>query len=129
MPNFKLDVSGSGLSTEVWTDPIVGSLPSRLNAAVAHPHRYRQILQGVGPITVTATVDGTAGPLDADLGGETFTSSFAEVPIWPAPAIASPAGQSSVASFVPTRLGLNLFVMRRINGGAVGIHFYVVDAS
>jgi hypothetical protein len=128
MPNFTLGVSGAGLTIEVWDDPIVGQLPSRLNAAVAHRHLYHQILQGVGPITVTATVNGTAGPLDAVLAGETFMSAFAEVPLWPAPAISSPAGQSSVASFTPTRLGLNLFVMRRINGGAVGVPFYVVEA-
>lgn len=129
MANFSLLPSGTGLTVAVWTDPVVGQKPSRLNAAAAHPHRYYQAIQNTGPVTVTATVDGASAPLDATLAGETFTSSFVEVPIWPAPSITLTAGQSSVASFIPTRTGLHLFVMRRINGGAVGVHVYVVAAE
>jgi hypothetical protein len=121
MPNFTVAVSGNSTVTE-WTD-------SRLNPVAGHPHLYYQASIFGGAITLTATVDGVAGPLDATLGGDTFTHSFAEVPLWPAPSISSPAGQSSVCSFTPNRLGMALVFMRRINGGAVGIHFYVIDPS
>lgn len=129
MPNFTVAVTGTGKTVEVWSDPIVGTLPSRLNASTAHPHRYYQALQNTGPITITATVGGVSGPLDAALAGDTFSTSILEVPTFPAPAISSPAGQSSVASFTPTQLGLHFVVMRRINGGAVGVHIYVEEAA
>lgn len=121
MPKFTVDVSGNVTVAE-WTD-------DRLNPVPAHPHRYYEVVLTGGAVTLTATVGGIAGPLDATLGGETFTHSFAEVPVWPPPAISSPAGQSSVCSFTPKNLGLHLVMMRRISGGAVGVHFYVVDAD
>lgn len=121
MPNFTVAPSGN-VSIQEWTD-------DRLNPMPAHPHSYYYVSLFGGTVTVTATVGGVAGPLDASLAGETFAHSFAEVPVWPPPAISSPAGQSSVCSFTPKSIGLHLLMIRRIDGGAVGLHFYVVDPS
>jgi len=121
MPNFTVAVSGN-VATAEWTD-------DRLNATATQPHLYYEVTLSGGAVTLTATVGGVAGPLDGALGGELFTHYFAEVPLWPAPAISSPAGQSSVCSFTPKNLGLHLLMIRRASGGAVGIHLYVVDVS
>lgn len=119
MPNFTVALSGNVTVAE-WTD-------ERLNPTPGNTHRYPEVIRTGGAVTLTATVGGVSGPLDATLGGDTFTHYFAEVPVWPAPAISSPAGQSSVCSFTPRNLGLHLLFMRRIDGGAVGIHLYVVE--
>ena len=121
MPNFTVAVTGNA-SIASWTD-------DRLNPVPSHPHLYYDVVLTGGTVTLTATVNGVSGPLDAAIPGETFTHSFAEVPVWPAPAITSPAGQSSVCSFTPKNLGLHLLMMRRTGGGAVGIHFYVTEVA
>lgn len=121
MPNFTVAPSGN-VSIQEWTD-------DRLNPDPVHPHTYYYVSLFGGAVTVTATVNSVSGPLDGALGGDLFTHYFAEVPTWPAPAIQSPAGQSSVCSFVPKGVGLHLLIIRRINGGAAGLHFYVVDPS
>lgn len=126
MANFTVAVTGTTVA--VWTDPAVGARPTRLNASAANPHRYLLATAGA-PVTFTATVGGVSGPLDAALAGATFTHHVSEAPVWPAPAITSPAGQSSVATFTPLAVGLYLFTMRRIDGGAVHVHVYAETVS
>ncbi len=123
MPNFTARIT-AGASRAEWTD-------ERLRPSPAHPHSYRQVPQGT-TVTVKATVDGVEGEVDANLGGELFTAAFAEVPTWPAPAITSPAGQSSVATFTiaaNASVGHYTLVLRRANGGSILIPFYVYDPS
>lgn len=126
MANFTVVVTGVSLT--VWTDPADGSRPTRLNASAATPHRYYNATTGAA-VTITATVAGVSGPMDATLSGETFTHLISEAPTLPAPAISSPAGQSSVASFTPLGPGLYLFTMRRVSGGAVHLHIYATTPS
>lgn len=123
MPNFSIKPT-FGTTVQQWTDD---DTPSRLNSVAARPPLYYEAYQST-TVTVTASVNGVLGPLDAALGGDLFTTSFAEVPIWPAPALSYPAGQSSAVSFIPSRLGMHLLTFRRSNGGAVSIHIYVIEA-
>jgi hypothetical protein len=72
-------------------------------------------------------VNGTVGPLDAALGGDLFTTWLGEVPVWPAPALSSPVGQSSVAAFTPTHAGHHLLVLLRTDGGRCLVPLVAVD--
>lgn len=132
MPDFTAEIT-AGAAREVWTDPPVpegpstgaGGAPSRLNPDIDYPHTCR-VVQLSATVTVEASVNGVPAPLDVALGGRLFTTHFAEVPEWPAPAITGPAGQSSVATFTPTVVGHYLVVMRRQGGGgAVAMPFEV----
>lgn len=131
MPNFSAAPTvDATCALRVWTDPATLSEPSRLNASPANPHRYYECVVGVGPVEVKAIVDGTSGPLDVDLGGELFTSSFVEWPPGtPPPSITLTAGQTSVAEFTFAYAGLYLLMLRRTNGGGFGVHFYVIEAE
>lgn len=130
MPDFTAEIT-AGAATQIWTDPPApespltgaGGAPSRLNPDVDHPHTLRAVQSG-STVTIQATVNGVLAPLDSVLDGRLFTVHFAEVPVWPPPAITLTPGQSSVASFAPTMAGHHLVVMRRQGGGgAVAIPF------
>lgn len=124
MPNFEARIT-AGASRAVWVDEPTETKPSRLNADAAKPHTYRECIVGE-TVTVSAIVDGEVGPDDADLDGATFTTWFGEVPGWPAPSLSSPAGQSSVVSFVPVTEGHHLLVFYRTDGGRVLVPFWAV---
>ncbi|HZL96815.1 MAG TPA: hypothetical protein VFB99_24380 [Vicinamibacterales bacterium] len=134
MPDFTARPT-AGFTVEIWEDaefndpdPPAGLYPSRINPLPGAPHRYYRVITG-SLVTIKATVGGVEGPLDAALGGRLFTSSFGEWPIWPTgglPAISSPAGQTSVATFTPLVGGHLLFTMRRTDGGAVLIPLYAI---
>lgn len=116
----------AGTSLEEWIDPSSGGKPSRLNALPEHPHLRRVGTTGT-QITVTATVGGVAGPLDATLGGLLFSASLAEYPLGPPPALSNPAGQSSVQTFTPNAAGHYCLVIRRSSNGGIFLHVDVQD--
>ena len=124
MPNFTTRIT-SGATMQTWTDAADSERPGRLNYDPARPHTFRQVALGA-TVVVTATVGGVEGEVDANLGGELFTASFAEVPTWPAPATSSPPNQSTQVQFTPAHLGHHVLVQRRANGGAVWVPFVVV---
>lgn len=124
MPNFTARFSAGSHQT-LWTDT---DTPTRLNSATGHPTYYTEVYLG-GTVTLKATVDAVEGPMDAALGGDLFAASFAQLPSWPAPACIGAAAQSSVVTFTPTAFGVHLVTLRRANGGAISLHFYVVDLS
>jgi len=129
MPDFDAHFA-SGVTLAAWVDPPkpegagtgAGGAPPRTNPVAGHPPSYYRASLGA---TVEAIVGGVAGPLDAALGGRLFTTHFAELPIWPPPLIASPAGQTSRATFTPYLIGHHLVVLRRDGGGAIALHFDV----
>lgn len=127
MPDFEARIA-SGAMLAVWTDPATADGPSRINPHPAHPPRYQRVELG-STVTVKASVAGVEGPPDSALGGRLFTTHFAEVPIWPPPAITTPPGSTSIASFVPNHLGHHLVVLRRQDGGAVALPFFVETAT
>jgi hypothetical protein len=124
MPNFDVRIT-AGATRAVWVDPADGEKPSRLNYNEARPHTYRETTVGV-PVTISAIVNGVTAPLDAALGGDLFTAWFGEVPTWPAPALSSPAGQSSVVTFTPEHEGHHLLVGSRASGGRILVPIEVV---
>lgn len=117
MPNFEVRIT-AGVSRAVWSDPPTMTKPSRLNANETRPHTFRQATVGES-VTLSAIVDGVVGPLDTALDGDTFTWWVAECPMWPAPALSSPGGQSSVVSFEPEHPGHHTLVGYRTSGGRV----------
>jgi len=123
MPNFDARIT-AGAALTVWVDAPTATAPTRLNPNPAHPPKYHRVELGV-TVTVKASVGGVEGPMDAALVGKLFTSHFGEVPVWPPPAITNPPGQSSVATFKPKYLGHHLLVMRREDGGAIAVPFFV----
>jgi hypothetical protein len=131
MPDFEAQFA-SGVSLAAWEDPPrpegpatgSGGAPPRTNPIAGHPPAFFRASVGAA-VTVEAIVAGTAAPLDAALGGRLFTTHFAELPIWPPPLIASPAGQTSKATFTPYVVGHHLVVLRRDGGGAVALPFEV----
>lgn len=131
MSDFSARIT-AGSTLVVWTDPTVaqststgvGGYPSRLNPIAAYPHKCRRVELGA-TVTAKATVGGVEGPVDAALGGRLFTAYWAEVPLWPGPAISLAGGQSSVATFTPPGIGHYLFVFRRDGGGALALPFKV----
>src|SRR5262245_42900543 len=127
VPNFEARIT-AGATLTVWVDVATAKAPTRLNPNPVHPPKYQRVTWG-DTVTVKATVNGVEGPLDAQLGGTLFKCHFAEVPIWPPVAITSPPGQSSVATFKPKYVGHHLLVMRREDGGAVGVPFFVEPSS
>lgn len=141
MPNFDLAprqvFSTSDISLAPWTDPArePGTLdeddpgaPSRLNAREERPQLYYQVTPGV--LQFAATVDGVEAPLDANpvMAGETFQAWNVEHPPLNGPAIAQPAGQSSVANVTLAEPGHYCVGFRTPLRGAVLFHFDVVPA-
>lgn len=115
----------AGATLEPWTDPLVGTRPSRLNPAANRPHQRRRVVSGA-LVSVSARVGGVTAPLDAALGGRLFVAWFVEYPSVSPPALSSPAGQSSLQRFTPTTAGHYTLVLRRAGGGGVLLHFDVV---
>lgn len=115
MPNFEARLT-SGATRAIWTDPEDGDRPSRINNDERRPHSYREVTVGV-PVTASAIVGGVTAPLDAALSGDLFLWWFGEVPTWPAPALSSPGGQSSVVTFTPEHEGHHLLIALRTDGG------------
>ena len=104
-----------------WVDPANGSRPGRLNPRAEHQHRRHEGDLGV-QVEVSARVAGVLAPLDAALGGELFTAFFAEAPVFPAPALTSPAGQSSVQRFTPIVAGHYTLRLVREGHGSLFVH-------
>jgi hypothetical protein len=125
MPDFSAGFTSGAPSLLIWRDPATASLPSRINPAASHPHRYRRGTVGV-EIEVSARVDGVTGPLDAALGGRLFMAWLAEYPSQHAPPLSHPVGQSSVQRFTPTIAGHHTLVFRRAGGGGFILHVDVV---
>jgi hypothetical protein len=127
MPDFSARFI-DGVSLETWEDPATVSpaRPSRTNPAPQRPARYWLGTVGT-PIEVQATVDGVEGEVDANLGGRTFISWFAECPSPRAP-IAHPPGSSSVSTFTPRQPGHYTLVLRRKEGGGIFLHVDVAEA-
>lgn len=123
MPNFDARIT-VGATLAVWVDAATATAPTRLNPNPAHPPKHRRVEIG-SVVAVKATVAGVEGPPDVLLGGKLFAAHFAEVPVWPPPAIASQPFHSSVVTFTPKYLGHHLLVMAREDGGAVGVPFFV----
>lgn len=124
MPSFSARIT-AGATLQPWLDPAPADLASRINPTARRGHKRRVGAVGT-EVTVTATVDGNAAPLDSALDGKLFFGFFAEYPGL-APALSSPAGQSSVQRFTPNALGHYTFVLRRHDRGAVFLHLDVVD--
>jgi hypothetical protein len=124
MPNFEARFT-AGASRAVWTDPADSTRPSRLNGLEVRPHTFREVIVGE-PVTISAIVDGVVGPLDAALGGDTFSAWFAECPEWPAPSLSSPGGQSSVVTFAAEHAGHHLVVFLRSSGGRLLVPFWAI---
>lgn len=113
----------SGVTLEPWDDPqsVSPDRPSRINPRPEHIHKRHVGTTGV-QVEVTATVDGVAGELDSNLGGELFSSSFLETPTLPPPSLSNPAGQSSIQRFTPGAVGHYTLQLNRSNHGGVILH-------
>ena len=120
MADFRAEFT-SGAAVVPWTDPASGSRPGRLNPRAEHPHRGHEGDLGV-QVEVSARVGGVLAPLDAALGGELFTAFFAESPVFPAPALTSPGGQSSVVRFTPLVAGHYTLRLVREAHGSLFVH-------
>lgn len=121
MPNFTVQVEGAELVD--WSDEPETQLEyGRINPLPGRPHTYYSVLVGT-EVVLSAVVPGLGvAPTDALLGPGTFVSRVAEHPA-PFPfALVSPPGRSSECRLTPPSEGHYLVVMRRHDGGAVGIH-------
>lgn len=121
MADFTADVT-AGVVNDLWVDPGLGNVPSRINFDPEHPQVLLIATTGA-PVTLTATVGGVSAPLDAALGGRLFAASVAESPGFTP--INGVAGQSSVQIFTPLLAGHYTIVVRREDGGGIWFH---VDA-
>ena len=108
MSDFSARIT-TGVTSTIWADPPTGSAPTRLNPHPGLPHRYWRADEIAldAQITVTATVVGVEGPLDAALNGRLFQWSWVEIPagLPPPPFVATP-GRSSFCSFANYFTGL-----------------------
>lgn len=120
MADFRAEFT-AGAAVVPWDDPASGSRPGRLNARAEHQHRRHEGDLGV-QVEVSARVAGALAPLDAALGGELFTAFIAESPVFPAPALTSPGGQSSVQRFTPIVAGHYTLRLVREGHGSLFVH-------
>lgn len=127
MPDFAASFTG-GVTLERWTDPPLGARPTRINPVPNRPH-LRRVGETNVQITISARVAGVTAPMDAALGGRLFVGWLAEYPSAHSPAVASPAGQSSVRRFTPSAPGHYTFVLRRAQGGGVILHVDVMEVT
>jgi hypothetical protein len=122
MADFGIAFAGAPLAP--WLDPPTGDLPSRINPTPTRPHLRRRATVGA-EVELAAVVAGVTGPLDAALGGRLFLGWWIEHPTVGPPAVAVPAGQSSVRRFTPELAGHYTYCLRRFGGGGLILH---VDA-
>ena len=120
MADFRA-VFSAGAVVVPWDDPAFGARPGRLNPRPEHPHRRHRGNVGV-QVQVSARVAGVLAPLDAALGGELFTAFFAEAPVFPAPNLTNPGGQSSVQRFTPIVPGHYTLRLVREGHGSLFLH-------
>lgn len=124
MPDFTLKISSNVTLTD-WVDAASATRPTRLNPKEGHPAKRLKVTVGE-TVTLTAVYGGTEGPLDSALGGRLFHGDHVEAPhIW-ALGWSSPAGQSSVQSFVAAVAGSYTVQLRHEGGGAILVH---IDAE
>lgn len=133
MADFQLEPT-AGTAVESFADderppgtdgPDDKGAPSRLSPASGHPNMHLVGTVGV-QVQFTARVGGVLGEVDANLGGRLFTGHLAERPTGGAPPLlSSPAGQTSVQRFTPTKLGHYLVVVTREGGGRISAHVSV----
>ena len=113
-----------GVQSVVWDDH-QGAGSSRINPHASRPSRYHRAALGA-EVRIQARWDGVDGPLDAALGGNLFSSYFAEVPTAVGAIVPNGmTGQSSVQRFTPPVKGHYLWFMVHQDGGAVGVHLDV----
>jgi hypothetical protein len=110
----------SGVSLQEWSDPALGSLPSRTNPRSGFPHRRRVASVGA-TVVVTANVDGVTGPADSALDGRLFTAAFIDHP-GTLPTLTGGNGKSSVQTFRADVAGHYSLIVRREGGGGVILH-------
>ncbi len=130
--DFSTDVRAP-MSNVIWTD-LTGDAAldqyDRLRPQTGFPHRYIRVNLPSSPavhrVQVAAAVDGIAEP-DANLGGDLFTYSFAEIPGPPfiQPVLTQDSGWSSIADFALNQEGHYTLVVTRASGGSVVLHFDV----
>jgi hypothetical protein len=120
MADFRAEFT-AGASPVPWDDPASGSRPGRLNPRAEHPHLRHEGSLGV-QVSVSARIGGVLAPLDAALGGELFSAFLAESPVFPAPPVSNPVGQSSVQRFTPLVAGHYTLRMVREAHGSLFVH-------
>jgi hypothetical protein len=126
MPDFTARFT-AGVTLTVWDDHQAGAAPSRINPLIANASHFYKAAVGVA-VTIKARVDlgggsFVEGPADTDLGGRLFSSWFAEhASLFPV-APTGTAGSSSIQTFTPPTIGHYLWVLRRKDGGAIGLPF------
>lgn len=120
MADFRV-VFSSGADVVSWLDPELGNRPSRLNARTEHGHSRHVAALG-DTVFISAIVAGVVAPLDAALGGRLFTAFFAEAPVFPAPLLQHPGGQSSAQHFTVDALGHYTLRLVREGGGSIFLH-------
>src|SRR5690606_39257715 len=109
------------------------AVPSRMNPALGHPHRYVPISLATSGVQARATVAGVEAPDDSALGGRLFTWWWVQTPAYPTPrpSIQHLAGKTSEVDLVgwpgDSSLALGLWVLgvRRDGGGALLVPFNV----
>ena len=121
------------MNNVIWTDLTGDALLdqfNRLRPQTGFPHRYIRVDLPNAPaphrVQVAAAVNGIVEP-DANLGGELFTYSFAEIPGPPfiTPSVIDDVGWSAIADFDLDVEGHYTLVVSRLNGGGVVLHFDV----
>lgn len=122
MANFSALIT-TGATVKQWVDS-PGALPSRLNPASGLPHMYYSCAPSTNLIIMCTDTDGNnAGPADATLGGNLFTSAYIEAPSLAIPPIVPTFGFSSIMQTRPITPGHYLFGIYRPAGGSFLLHF------
>jgi len=120
MPDFDVKIV-SGATVREWGDERANPLPSR-------PH-LRFVGKVGTQIVAHAVYDGEEAPSDVTMTPGLFYSDMGE---WPLPhgppTVGVDTGYSSILWFTPPVAGHYLWVIRRIGGGAIGVHLDVEAA-
>lgn len=124
MADFDLILTGSGITSAVWSDPASADTPSRLNVDPAHPPLYKRIVVP-RTVTVSAIVGGVVAPPDSSLGGRLFEVHWVEWSGFGMPVLNFTPGSSSTVDVVlgTGHVGHFLLAFMRPGGGGMGIHF------
>lgn len=123
MADFRAEFTG-GAVVQPWLDPALGDRPDRLNPRAEHLHRRHVGEVGI-EVELSARVGGVLAPLDGALGGDLFLAFLAESPVFPAPPVTSPPGQSSVQRFTPLVVGHYTMRIVREGHGSLFVHLDV----